>query len=66
MKVYTVCARKYRFVGLDEQWWPITTWSSKSGAERELTKIMTALDTLDLNYRKQDYTIKEVEVDPIG
>ena len=66
MKVYTVCEKIHRWGGLEHDWLPNTTWSTRSGAEEEMQRIMSALDILRLTYRKQDYKIDEVEVDPIG
>ena len=42
----------------------MTTWSTRSGAEEQLAKIMSALDLLGDSFRKQDYKIEELEVDP--
>ena len=60
MIVYTVC-ESWSVSSTSFKWFPMTTWSSRSGAQEQLRKVHSACYILG---HKQSYAIKEVEVDP--
>ena len=64
-KVYTVCEKSYGHFSTSFDWFPMTTWSTRSGAEEQLKRLKAAARILGDSYLYRDkWSIQEVEVDP--